>query len=124
MEDHDPIATPAIKIYFPDLIELKMNLYNNLMFAHIKLEEFDKAIDQGLEAMQINSNHCKTIFRLGQAQFYKKEYEKAVTLFSQAIKINKKDEIIRKFYEDACQLYREEMRSMYKIKNKFEVMEI
>ena len=124
MEDHDPIATPAIKIYFPDLIELKMNLYNNLMFVHIKLEEFDKAIDKGLEAMQINSNHCKTIFRLGQAQFYKKEYEKAVTLFSQAIKINKKDEIIRKFYEDACQLYREEMRSMYKIKNKFEVMEI
>ena len=124
MEDHDPIATPAIKIYFPDLIELKMNLYNNLMFVHIKLEEFDKAIDKGLEAMQINSNHCKTIFRLGQAQFYKKEYEKAVTLFSQAIKINKKDEIIRKFYEDACQLYREEMRSMYKIKNKFEEMEI
>ena len=93
------------------------------MFAYIKLEEFDKAIDKGLEAMQINSNHCKTIFRLGQAHFYKKEVERAYTLFSQAIKINNKDEIIRKFYEDACQMYREEMRSKYKIKNRLEVME-
>ena len=93
------------------------------MFVYIKLKEFDKAIDKGLEAMKINPNHCKTIFRLGQAYFYKKDLEIACTLFSQAIKINKKDEIIRKFYDDACQLYREEMRNKYKIKNKNEIME-
>ena len=54
---------------------------------------------------------------------YKKDLETACTLLSQATKINKKDEIIRKFYDDACQLYREEMRNKYKIKNKNEIME-
>ena len=51
IEAQDPIAVPAIKQRFPELIELKMILHNNLMFALIKVEKNDEAIEEGLRAM-------------------------------------------------------------------------
>ena len=68
-----------------------MILHNNLMLALIKLEKYEEAIEEGLRAMNIDQNNIKTIFRLGQAHFYKKNFLRAYAILTSAMEINKND---------------------------------
>ena len=68
-----------------------MILHNNLMLALIKLEKYEEAIEEGLRGMNIDQNNIKTIFRLGQAYFYKKNFLRAYAILMSAMKINKND---------------------------------
>ena len=55
IEDLDPVTVSAINEYFPKLIELK-TILSNLMFVLIKLDFYDKAIEEGLRAKEIDPN--------------------------------------------------------------------
>ena len=58
------------------------------MLALIKLEKYEEAIEEGLRAMNIDQNNIKTIFRLGQAHFYKKDFLRACAILTSAKEIN------------------------------------
>ena len=61
------------------------------MFALIKIEKYEEAIEEGLRAMHIDRNNIKTIFLLGQAHFYKKDFLRAYTILTCALEMNKDD---------------------------------
>ena len=56
---------PTLKMYFPEFLQLKINLCNNLMFAFIKLQNYEEALQNGITVMKIDPKNVKTTYRIG-----------------------------------------------------------
>ena len=56
---------PTLKKFFPEFVELKINLFNNLMLAFLKNEEFDDVVQTGRLVIVADPNNVKALFRIG-----------------------------------------------------------
>ena len=79
---------PTLKMYFPEFLQLKINLCNNLMFAFIKLQNYEEALKNGITVMKIDPKNVKTIYRIGQVYFYQNDFLRARAILLEALKID------------------------------------
>ena len=63
---------PIIRKFYPEFLELKINLFNNLMLALLKNQEFDQVISTGKLVIIADPQNVKGLFRMGQAYYSKK----------------------------------------------------
>ncbi|XP_061189239.1 peptidyl-prolyl cis-trans isomerase D-like [Saccostrea echinata] len=68
----------------------------NLAACHLKLEEYDQAIEQCNEVLAANDKNVKALFRKGQAESARKNFDVAVACLSEAAKLEPSDKGIQR----------------------------
>ncbi|CAM6081866.1 unnamed protein product [Calypogeia fissa] len=71
-------------------------LHSNLSFTHLKLGQFQEAVDEADKTVAIRSTWSKGYFRRGEANFALKEYAKAAKDYSKASELSPDDGTIKK----------------------------
>ena len=65
LPNFDTNLIPKIQKYFPELIQIRVNLCNNMALAFIKSGDYESAIDVGMLSIGTDSKNAKSLFRLG-----------------------------------------------------------
>ncbi|XP_022320725.2 peptidyl-prolyl cis-trans isomerase D-like [Crassostrea virginica] len=69
---------------------------SNLAACHLKLEEYQQAIEQCNEVLAANNKNVKALFRKGQAECGLKNYDQALGILSEAAKLEPSDKGIQR----------------------------
>lgn len=88
--------------------QVKLSLYLNLAQCYIKLENWDSTLRNCDEALTIDSNNPKALFRRSVVWEAKKEYEKALDDLRRAGEINPQDAMIVKAVDRVTKLIAKE----------------
>jgi tetratricopeptide (TPR) repeat protein len=91
-----------------EVAALKLSLYLNLSQCYIKLENWDNALRNVEDALAIDSNNSKAIFRRATVLEAKKDYEKALKDFKRAEELTPQDKLICKAVERVSKLVQKE----------------
>jgi len=80
---------------------IKAPCHNNLAACYLKLESYDKVIENCDKVLEIDDTLIKAWFRKGQAHFYRKEFDEAVKVLTVAHGMVEEDKAIKKFLDVA-----------------------
>ncbi|KAL7450154.1 hypothetical protein ACHAWC_002127, partial [Mediolabrus comicus] len=76
--------------------DVKLSLYLNLAFAYIKLEKFDNALLQCNEALNIDAESGKALYRRATVLYQKRKFDDAVKDLDKAEKLSPEDKAVKK----------------------------
>lgn len=88
--------------------QLKLSLYLNLAQCYIKLENWDNVLRNCDDALKIDSNNPKALFRRSMVWEAKKDYDKALSDLKRAEEINPGDAMIIKSKDKVMKLISKE----------------
>lgn len=88
--------------------QLKLSLYLNLAQCYIKLENWDNTLRNCDDALNIDANNSKALFRRSVVWEAKKDYEKALDDLKRAEELNPEDKLIVKAKEKILKLIAKE----------------
>ncbi len=94
-------ATVVYEEYL-ELFDGDSELYVNLIYAHLKLKNFDKAERYAIESIKTDSYNDEAYFLLGKVYKSNKRWEKALNAFHKAIEIEDERE---EYYEALADMY-------------------
>lgn len=94
-----------VKEQLPLLTTMRLNL----MATKLKTGSEDEAIELGTEVLEMEPNHPKVLYRLGQAHTSLGNYEKAKVFFTQAVKASAGDKEAVKAVRSSFQLLCEQL---------------
>jgi len=95
---------------------IRLACYLNVSQCLLKVNSYDKAIDNCKYALEIDSKNTKALFRRGTAYFLKKEYELAQADLAKAAELQPSDKAIKNQLlknENALKLQKEKEKKMY-----------
>lgn len=87
---------------------LKLSLFLNLSQCYIKLENWDNALKNIEDALAIDPNNSKALFRRATVWEAKKDYEKSLKDFKRAEELTPQDKLIGKAVERVSKLVQKE----------------
>jgi molecular chaperone DnaK (HSP70)/tetratricopeptide (TPR) repeat protein len=76
--------------------DVKLSLYLNLALAYIKLEKFDNALLQCNEALNIDAESGKALYRRATVLYQKRKFDDAVKDLDKAEKLSPEDKAVKK----------------------------
>jgi len=79
-----------------EINEIKLPCYLNLAMCFLKLKKYEKARDNCTEALKIEGENVKALYRRGQAYYYLKDFEEAKKDLTLAAKLEPKDNEVKK----------------------------
>ncbi len=85
-----------------ELFDGDSELYVNLIYAHLKLKNFDKAERYAIESIKADSYNDEAYFLLGQVYKSNQRWQKALNAFHKAIEIERERE---DYYEALADMY-------------------
>jgi tetratricopeptide (TPR) repeat protein len=91
-----------------EVTALKLSLFLNLSQCYIKLENWDLALRNIEDALAIDNNSSKAIFRRATVFEAKKDYEEALKDFKRAEELTPQDKLISKAVERVSKLVQKE----------------
>lgn len=90
------------------VIQIRVPLYLNASACAQKLQDFESSAEFCSEAMLLQPDNAKTLFRRGVSYFQLRNYEKSKIDLSQAAKLQPQDKLVRKALVDLMGAMRQE----------------
>lgn len=79
-----------------EVIEMKLSLYLNVALAYIKLEKFDNAYQYCNDALSLDSNNVKALYRRASVLYQKRKFDDAMKDCVEAGKLAPEDKAVKK----------------------------
>eukprot|EP01116_Phalansterium_solitarium_P016395 TRINITY_DN3811_c0_g1_i1.p1 TRINITY_DN3811_c0_g1~~TRINITY_DN3811_c0_g1_i1.p1 ORF type:complete len:797 (+),score=327.93 TRINITY_DN3811_c0_g1_i1:77-2467(+) len=76
--------------------EICLSCYLNLSMCNLRLNRHERARDNAADALKLEPNNVKALFRRGQACYYLREFEQAKTDLTAAAKLDPKNQDVRR----------------------------
>jgi tetratricopeptide (TPR) repeat protein len=76
--------------FYTDLSKMKINILNNLSLSYIRTQNFPDAMQTAKEALDIDNNNEKSLYRMAKINEMEKDYQSAIEIYK---KLGMKDKV-------------------------------